>query len=233
MKKAIVFDIDDTLYDQVTPFAKVYEKLVAPKYTVSVEELFVQSRKHSDAVFELSQSGKMSVSDMYAYRIQRAFEEFGIEISREEALLFQKEYEKNQKEIVLSEEMKALLSFCYGKVTLGVISNGLSDHQWGKVETLGLTKWIPKEHIFISGDLGVAKPDTQIFQIAKERLQTDGEFYYIGDSYRNDMMGASSAGVKTIWMNRRGYLLIEGGVVPDHIISSEKELSALLKTLLT
>ena len=56
------------------------------------------------------------------------------------------------------------------KVTLGIITNGPAQHQWDKVNALGVTEWIPVGHVFISGALGVAKPDKRIFSRAAERM---------------------------------------------------------------
>ena len=39
-----------------------------------------------------------------------------------------------------------------------------------KVNALGVTEWIPVGHVFISGALGVAKPDKRIFSRAAERM---------------------------------------------------------------
>lgn len=50
--KAILFDVDDTLYDQVVPFQKAYEDLFEGRYDLKVEELYKRSRYYSDEVFE-------------------------------------------------------------------------------------------------------------------------------------------------------------------------------------
>ena len=46
--KAILFDVDDTLYDQVVPFQKAYEDLFEGRYDLKVEELYKRSRYYSD-----------------------------------------------------------------------------------------------------------------------------------------------------------------------------------------
>ena len=38
--RAIIFDVDDTLYDQVIPFQKAYDELFKGCYEISVEELY-------------------------------------------------------------------------------------------------------------------------------------------------------------------------------------------------
>ena len=63
----------------------------------------------------------------------------------------------------MTDAMKDLLQSLKEKVTLGIITNGPAQHQWDKVNALGVTEWIPVGHVFISGALGVAKPDKRIF----------------------------------------------------------------------
>lgn len=88
-------------------------------------------------------------------------------------------------------------------VKLGVITNGPSEHQWAKVDALGVEKWIPRENIIVSGDVGINKPDKRIFEVIQEKLQLGVEsLYYIGDSLENDIVGANNAGWKSIWINR-------------------------------
>ena len=38
--KAVLFDVDDTLYDQVIPFQKAYEELFKGSFELSIEELY-------------------------------------------------------------------------------------------------------------------------------------------------------------------------------------------------
>ena len=227
-----LFDIDDTLYDQVMPFAKACDSVFCGRYKVDIEQLFVQSRKHSDEVYEASLRGEMTMDDMHVYRIQKAFEDFQIYISREEALAFQQEYSRNQDHIELSDVVVSMLNNCYGRAELGIITNGPAEHQWDKVRALGLTRWIPEENIFVSGVLGVAKPDRRIFEISMRQMKKGKEMYYIGDSFVNDIVGAKSAGLRTVWFNRRGHSIPEGNSRPDHIVTTEIELHEILKSLL-
>ena len=76
------------------------------------------------------------MEDMYIYRVQKAFEEFGTRITDAQALDFQKIYADRQRHIHMSEQMEAILEYCRGKAELGIITNGPSVHQWNKVKSL-------------------------------------------------------------------------------------------------
>ena len=116
----------------------------------------------------------------------------------------QKEYKKNQQKLKMSDITISILELAKeNNVKLGIITNGPSNHQWAKVNALGVEKWIPRENIIVSGDLGINKPDVGIFDAMQEKLQLDAEsLYYIGDSFENDIVGANNAGWNTIWINR-------------------------------
>lgn len=228
--KAFVFDVDDTLYDQVQPFKRAYIKLFG-REDDNIDKIFVSSRKYSDEVFEASESGLMTMEEMYIYRIRGALGDFGISVSDERALAFQRYYEEFQREITMSGQIKRLLSDLRPRAKMGVITNGPTKHQWSKINALGLTKWIPGQNILVSGEVGAAKPGRKIFDLAIDRMELDkNEAYFVGDSPENDVAGAANAGWKTIWFNRRNREDALS-VKPDYTVRSEGELYDLLMGL--
>lgn len=144
-KKAILFDVDDTLYDQTVPFMEAYAEYFGEKPEVPAEVIYPVTRKYSDAVYSQAMAGEMTMEEMYIYRMQKAFEEFGIRITDQEALDFQKIYADRQHHIHMSPLMQDILAFCSGRAALGIITNGPSQHQWDKVRSLQAEKWIPHE----------------------------------------------------------------------------------------
>ena len=56
------------------------------------------------------------------------------------------------------------------------------------------------EHVFISGEVGRAKPDPRIFEHAAGALGVPvGDCVHIGNSWESDIVGALSAGADAIW----------------------------------
>lgn len=230
---ALLFDVDDTLYDQQKPFERAYRQLFNGKYKIDMKQLFAFSRKYSDESFEQSQNGQMTMNEMYIYRIRKALEEFDIQISDEQGLKFQHLYAEYQKQITVSDVMKEILTYCRERVPIGIITNGPSGHQWEKIETLGLQEWFLKESIFVSGDIGTAKPNKRIFLSACERMKVQNtSVWYVGDSFRNDIEGAKSAELHSIWVNRRNNPYPPSNVRPDYCVGSDEELYQLLQKLL-
>lgn len=90
-------------------------------------------------------------------------------------------------------------------VRFGVITNGELDFQRRKIERLGLDGRF--EHVIASGELGIAKPDARIFEIALARFAESAPVRsaaYLGDRLRTDAIGAADAGLVGVWVNRGG-----------------------------
>ena len=226
--KAILFDIDDTLYDLSIPFKEAFREFF-PGEEMDLEGAFLASRKYSDRIYDRSLSGEISMEEMYIYRLGNAFRDYGKIIDGPTALQFQSVYEKRQHEIRMTEEMERMLEELSRKMTLGIITNGPSEHQRDKVRALGVERWIPMERIWISGDLGVGKPHKEIFEAAREKLGLKPEeLCFVGDAYGHDILGAKGAGWKAVWFNHRGRQAT-GEVMPDYEVRSEQELIALLE----
>ena len=198
----LVFDVDDTLYEQIAPFENAYKSLF--DRDIDMEKLYILSRYYSDVKFEASRNGDMTMDEYHIYRIQEAAKDLGVFLTDEQALSMQREYKKNQQKLQMSNITKSILELAKeNNVKLGIITNGPSEHQWSKIEALGVESWINRENIIVSGDYGINKPDDRIFKIMKEKLQLPNDsLYYIGDSIENDVVGANNAGWKSIWINR-------------------------------
>jgi HAD superfamily hydrolase (TIGR01549 family) len=85
---------------------------------------------------------------------------------------------------------------------LGIVTNRL----WGgqpfleDLHMLGLLNYFDLNHIAISGDLGLRKPNAQIFEYALNALHVSPhETAMIGDSLSADVLGAQPLGIYAVW----------------------------------
>jgi len=92
----LVFDVDDTLYEQIVPFENSYKSLF--DMDIDMEKFYLLSRYYSDVKFEASRNGEMTMDEYHIYRIQEAAKDLGVYLSDEEALNMQKEYKKNSEQ---------------------------------------------------------------------------------------------------------------------------------------
>ena len=97
-----------------------------------------------------------------------------------------------------------------------------------------LTDWIKEKNIFISGQLGIAKPSIEIFRVVDKEMGIDPKnSYYIDDSYGNDVVGAKMAGWHSIWVNRRKHNIpSDVEYLPDYIIDDQSSPINVLRRIL-
>lgn len=69
-KISILFDVDDTLYDQFDIFKNSYNEFFGAKYDIEIEELYNKSRYYSEKIFRLVEKNKKTLEDLYIYRLK-------------------------------------------------------------------------------------------------------------------------------------------------------------------
>ena len=214
---AILFDMDDTLYDQALPFARAVRKVLGEVPGATAEGLYLASRRHSGEVFAAYAAGERPTDAMYVRRMQRTMAEFGVRVDEASA-------------------MASALDLClaHARRGVGIVTNGTPERQMDKWRALGLGRWIRPEHVFVSDALGVAKPDSAIFRAALSAMGARAaDSLYVGDAFQTDVVGARAAGMRVVWLNRRRRNVPEGARVrPDAEVRSDEELLDLLRTSL-
>ncbi len=81
----------------------------------------------------------------------------------------------------------------------GIVSNGRADMQRAKIEHMGLGPLV--DAIVISGEVGVAKPDRRIFEMALDAIGTTAEeTVFVGDHPESDIVGSAKMGMRTVWL---------------------------------
>lgn len=84
---------------------------------------------------------------------------------------------------------------------LGVVTNGRSDNQLGKLRRTGLLDLF--DCCCVSGDVGVRKPDPAIFALARSHCgaDEDSRCWVIGDDPELDVRGGLASGMRTMWVS--------------------------------
>ncbi|MDL4843246.1 HAD family hydrolase [Aquibacillus rhizosphaerae] len=224
----IIFDVDDTLYDQALSFHHTFRKLVKGQFTYEeIDQIYTASRKYSEILFDQSEAGEISQFEWQTGRIIAACKDFNIPMDKEKATTFHETYVVEQQKITMFDEVVELLDLLHQKEKkLAILTNGEEKHQSMKINQLDLTSWIPVENIFISGTHGHAKPKREIFDIVEKKLGLEPtKTVYIGDSFEKDIVGAKQAGWQAIWMNhRRKSVPTDTDYKPDNEVHSAKDL---------
>lgn len=115
-------------------------------------------------------------------------------------------------------------------LALGIVTNGVPDLQWGKIERAGLTPYF--DVVTVSAQVGFGKPDPRVFAVSLAQLGAlPGEVVMVGDSLERDVAGARNAGIAAIWLNRAGREESPGGARPDLQIRSLQQMEHAISEL--
>ena len=117
----------------------------------------------------------------------------------EAAVAYAREQQSNLR---LVPGVPELLGALRGRVKIGVVTNGPSARQRGKLESFDIRP-DDLDGLAISEEVGAAKPDPVIFRHALAGLDAAPErVTMVGDSWENDVLGALGSGMAAVWLNR-------------------------------
>lgn len=230
--QAVVFDVDDTLYDQQAPFRKAVKALVPQVLAADFHPLYLRFRYYSDENFPKVMTGELTLVEMRNQRIIESLVDLDYpRLTTVEALRFQKLYEDELQQIQLHTDIAKTLDYLKARqIPIGIITNGPTDHQYKKIKQLQVENWVAQERIIISEATGYQKPEVEIFQIAQNLFGfTPAETLYVGDSFESDVAGCKKAGWQSLWFNHR---LRQAPIAPAHLPDFEiQSFPQLLTTL--
>ena len=230
----IVFDLDDTLYDQRSPFAEAINAQFPAFPENEMTSLFLRFRYYSDLHYMKSITGEWTLTKMRVERIRLALADFDFIPQEDRLEAFQASYDRALQTIRLPSEVISSLNFLTQQtdLSLGIITNGPVERQKDKITALQLTRWIGPERIIISDAVQIQKPDPEIFHLMEKRLNIAPEsLLYIGDSFDNDVVGAKAADWSVWWFNHQGRDIPNGQTtIFDKEITSFDELRRMLTT---
>lgn len=108
------------------------------------------------------------------------------------------EYERNGHPLVAGAA--ELVHSLTGRYRLGLLTNGPADIQRLKLEGTGLADCF--EAVVISGEVGLGKPDPDVFSLTLARLGAKAEStVMVGDSWECDIIGALDSGLSAVWVS--------------------------------
>lgn len=184
---AIYFDLDGTLIDYPADFRILFDQALGFEVEDEVYDLYVE---------ELFSNLEQIIERPYFKAFKQINEEFDLGIDVETVA---ERYISNELDATeLNEELFEFLKFLSENHKIGILTNGATEVQNAKIEKHNLSEFIDKT--LISNDVGVRKPESAIFELAKEKLNAE-DYVYIGDTYDEDIEPASKSGFYTIYIS--------------------------------
>jgi putative hydrolase of the HAD superfamily len=228
--KAILFDIDDTLFDRNLAQTKVLESIVR-----KLPSLF-NHLKISRITEAFLESDRITTTDFYAgapssnlrdNRSRLFLKLLGIAENYTDIIteIYVRDYPTVYAPVPGAVSIVEELS---KKYLIGVVSNAMPDVQYKKLETLKLRNIL--SCIVLSEEIGIRKPEPGIFLRSAQVLgRQPDECLFVGDSFASDIVGAKKAGMQTCWFNRTNASLPDSEIKPDYVVKDLLEIPRLLK----
>lgn len=190
MIDAILFDLDETLLNRRKSLESFiesqYKKLIEPKFNIDFQ-------KYKNRFIELDNNGYTWKDEVY----ESLIEEFRL-INLSETLLLEDYILNFHKSVVPMDHLIETLDEISNKgIKLGIITNGRIDFQKNNIKALGIEKYF--QAILVSEEIGIKKPDANIFFTALNQLNVGpSNSLFVGDHLHNDVIGSMKVGMKRI-----------------------------------
>lgn len=223
----LLFDADGTLFDFQRAEAIALEKTPS-QMGVGVPADYAKTyHRINDSLWSTFEAGGLSASDVRIERFRLLFEELGL---IGDSFAFGEAFLSNliQESTFLADARK-LLDQLKQRFQLALLTNGFASVQHARITRLGLDGLF--NPVIISEEVGVAKPDPAIFDIALKGMgcPDKANVLMIGDSLSSDIRGGSNAGIDTCWFNPSSNIN-DTDVTPTYEIRLLSDLPALLAT---
>jgi putative hydrolase of the HAD superfamily len=217
-RRAVFFDLDDTLIDRAGAFERYIEDLIS-RYPAA----FPLERRDEDlaTLHALDRRGYTDRA-IFCRQVIMAFPGLGVPAE----VLWEDFATRLPCFILPQPEVRELVKWVKTRWKVAVVSNGSSRVQRAKLARAGLADVLPD--VFLSGEVGAWKPDPRIFAAALVHVGCEpAEVLHVGDDPMRDIAGAARVGMASCWISGGRNWPVEQHL-PTFIISRVEELPQVL-----
>ena len=198
----LLFDADGTLFDydraEQSALKNTFSQLGYPYK----QEYLAEYRKVNHHIWFEFERGEIDQITLRTRRFQLLFQAINIQADPHE---FSPRYLENLADGTdLIDGAAETLKLLSGTFNLAIITNGLKEVQRPRFRKSTINRYITET--IISDEIGPAKPDPKIFDIAFTCMghPAKDQVLIIGDSLTSDIQGGLNYGIDTCWFNPAG-----------------------------
>lgn len=229
--RAVIFDLDDTLFDDHAGMCAGLEALAErhpPLAGLGREALLTGYKAALAQLWPDWVAGRLTLEDFRSRRFDQLFGQWGVTgVSGADGFAtFRAGYQAARAVVAgVPELLNALRA---RGVLIGVLTNFTRPEQQAKLDHCGLA---PLVDALVTTDEAPPKPHPEAYAAVLRSLGvTAEEAVMVGDSWANDVVGARAAGLRAVWFERFGDVALEGVPVLRAYAPLDVALRALLDT---
>mgnify|MGYP001179008792 CR=1 FL=1 len=203
--KHVFFDLDRTLWDFETNAYKTLSDLyrvhaLKKKGICDVDTFIEKYKMHNEILWELYRDDKVEKDVLRSSRFKLTLQDFDIDDDRLAIELGDQYIQKCPLKTHVFPFTYQVLDYLKEKYHLHIITNGFEEVQHVKLEQSKLLHYF--EQIITSEQVGVKKPNTEIFSHALVKASCkSSESIMIGDDLPVDILGAKAMGMFQVYFN--------------------------------
>lgn len=239
--KVLIFDLDDTLIDNLENVRYAYTKMIESIGKEYCEDGFKKWyeidksfwKDWQDGLIELpthlkNETGKKSERFLNWLRAQRVLIYFDNQVSLEKAIELNNLFMNSLTEVVVAiDGAYDILKYLKEKYYIIVATNGpkiATKDKLSKIKCLNLVNEVLSADMF-----GYMKPRKEFFEAIQNLVKNynNEEYLIIGDSLKSDVGFAMNCGFDSCWFNKNNEELTEQ-YKPTMVIKKLKELKKVL-----
>ncbi|QQN56000.1 HAD-IA family hydrolase [Anaerococcus obesiensis] len=199
MIKAVLIDIDDTIFDFEKCSKNSFLKTLKNFNLKFKEEDFSYFNKVNDILWTKQKLGEINIKEVFIKRDYLMGKYFNLDI--EKGLFNDLFVNFLYYEIEMVDGIEDLLLYLSDKYKIFTASNGIYKMQENRLKKSNLDKYFDK--IFVSDKIGFEKPDKKFFQKIMDLTKfSNDDLIMIGDSIKSDIIGAKNSKIKSIYFNK-------------------------------
>ncbi|WP_165452658.1 HAD family hydrolase [Paenibacillus thalictri] len=206
--KLVLFDLDDTLvrFDDYWPdsIKETFRQHEATR-GFDAEQLFDVFMVKNSALVDQYHKQEISLQRFRNERLIAALAEYGVQADEDAAISFNRLHRQISKSFMRADpELVSLLQELSVSYRFGIVTNGTTNWQHDKIQAAGIGCFFTRENVVTSEDVGCEKPDPETYSTALRHYRMKPEeAVFIGDSWKNDVLGPAQLRMQAIWVNLR------------------------------
>ena len=198
----ILIDLDHTLLDSDASEAAAFRDTLLSVGVIDPARHLASFQVINRALWSAVERQEATPSMVRVARFERLAPELGVDV--DPVIMADRYVEGLAAFGELYPHARDVLDELSKRATLALVTNGIGAVQRSRIDRLNLGRYFGA--VVVSGEVGAAKPSSDIFDLAFEALGQPEKTstLMVGDSLSSDIRGGNDYGIATCWYNPSG-----------------------------